>query len=200
MEIKDAILLRVEEVFQIAENYFGRKFSRPTNFVWEREKSRGGYCKYLAKELGFNTLLAENNKDHFLATTVPHEVAHWIDRELYGFVKTPAGKIIRHGKTWKRIMVNVFRIPANRCHTYDTSMIKKRTRVVSRGFVYGCGCGKTYNLTSVRHNKIVKGKAWYHCTSCKGKLYPITQKSPQELEIERLTRQLESLRNKKAPH
>lgn len=199
MTIQEAILAKVEESFLIAEKYFGRDFSRPQVYIWITDKTRGGHCHYGRKELAFNTVLAMENEDDFITQIVPHEVAHWIDKEVYGYqygpVRNGKRKRIIHGKTWKSIMSRVYRLSPDRCHSYDVSSVKKRTRIVATGFIYGCSCGKTFNLTSVRHNKIVKGKKFL-CNSCRGVIKLITQKTPRELEIEKLTRQLELLKKK----
>ncbi len=188
---KQEIIDATEEAFKIAERYYNRTFLRPNKFVWETDKTRAGYCNFSKKELGFNVILAQENSSVFIET-VKHEVAHWIDKEVYGYQRTPSGRRVIHGRTWKRIMINVYGLNPDRCHTFDVANVKSRTRVVSRAFTYSCPCNTTFNLTSVRHNKILKG--WtYTCNKCRGKIFLVKSKTPAELQIEKLQRELEKL-------
>lgn len=198
---KQEIIDATEEAFKIAERYYNRTFLRPVKFVWETDKTRAGYCNFSKKELGFNSILAQENSSVFIQT-VQHEVAHWIDKEVYGYQRTPSGRRVIHGRTWKRIMVNVYGLDPDRCHTFDVSNVKARTRVVSRAFTYSCPCNTTFNLTSVRHNKIVSGKMHYTCNKCHGKIFLVKTKSAVELQMEKLQREiarLEALKNKTQP-
>jgi SprT protein len=195
---KQEIIDATEEAFKIAERYYNRTFLRPTKFVWETNKTRAGYCNFSKKELGFNPILAQENSSTFL-DTVKHEVAHWIDKEVYGYQKTPSGRRVMHGRTWKRIMVNVYRLNPDRCHTYDVSNVAARTRVVARAFTYSCPCNTTFNLTAVRHNKIASGKKYYTCVKCRGRIFLVKSKSAAELQMEKLQREiarLQALANK----
>lgn len=68
----------------------------------------------------FNPILLDQNPEVFVRQTVGHEVAH-----LAAFVKNPNCE--PHGKDWKLIMWSL-RLPAKRCHNYDTSTITGRKR------------------------------------------------------------------------
>lgn len=204
MTIKKLILDKVEESFLIAEKHYNRTFDRPRNIVWDERTTTAGHCAYGKSELMFNPILAMENEEDFIATTVPHEVAHWIECVVYGmkFKRTRRGKIrwIHHGTNWKYIMEHVFKLAPDRCHAYDVKVLpNRRTRVVSRDFTYTCPCNKIRNLTSVRHNKILKGKKFI-CTSCRGNIFLLTQKTPEQIQIEKLTRQLEALKQKQSGH
>lgn len=213
MTIKQQIIEKIEESFLIAEKYYGRTFSRHTKIVWEEDNTRAGYCNHGRGEFGFNPILAEENAD-FIKDTVPHEVAHWIDVELYGHQYTESRKRVNdgygwrivttkrrvmHGRTWKRIMTNVYRLDPERCHNYSVDSLDRRTRVVIKAFTYTCPCNTKHKLTAVRHNKIVSGKKKFICNKCKGKIYLLTAMSPVEIQMEKLQREitrLEKLNNK----
>lgn len=194
-------MAKVEEAFVVAEKYYGRTFERPVKFVWETDRTRAGYCHFARKEFGFNPILAAENAEDFIKQVVPHEVAHWIDKAVYGYQYTQGrnGKRrrISHGRTWKGIMVNVYGLDPDRCHSYDVASVKTRTRIVVKAFKYSCRCGTIFNLTAVRHNKIVKGTT-YHCTKCRGNLFLVSTKSPAEIQMETLQRQLAFLQKKDA--
>ena len=127
----------------------------------------GMYCWFpsaMMSVLRFNPDLLKNNLDEMLTQTVPHEVAHYIVRFLYGSERIWTGKKLMrvvqpHGKEWKYVM-SVLGKDAIRCH----NMAVTKTRTVKRDYAYSCGC-MTYNLTSIRHNKIIKGRK-YICKKC----------------------------------
>jgi SprT protein len=109
-----------------------------------------------------NRILYQENRAHFLAQTIPHEIAHLVARTAYG------SRIRPHGKEWKEVMV-LFGIPARRCHRYDVSRAVTRRL---RRYPYHCGC-RQHQLTSIRHNRAQKGQT-YLCILCRGELEPIT--------------------------
>ena len=58
-------------------------------------------------------------------------------------------------------MEDVFNLPAQRTHSYDTR------RSTKRPYLYSCQCeGKTIPLTAIRHNRALKGTV-YLCTACR---------------------------------
>jgi SprT protein len=108
----------------------------------------------------YNLQLLMENRDHFLAHTVPHEVAHLLAWQRYGPHIRP------HGPEWRSLMLGLGADPS-RCHTYDTSRI--RTRRLQR-HTYHCAC-REYALTSIRHNRIRRGQR-YLCRDCGQPLHP----------------------------
>ncbi|MCW8944600.1 MAG: hypothetical protein OQL27_07480, partial [Sedimenticola sp.] len=58
---------------------------------------------------------------------------------------------------------------ASRCHSYDVSRSSRRSL---KRFSYQCEC-RTHELTSIRHNRVLKGLR-YHCVNCK---QPLEQSS-----------------------
>lgn len=91
-----------------------------------------------------------------LATTVPHEVAHYIVDMVYGLRKTQP-----HGKEWKGIMA-MFDADASVTCNFDLTGLP--TKHYQR-HDYSCSC-QTHELTLIRHNRVLKG-ARYHCRRCK---------------------------------
>lgn len=157
--MKQRILDRVEQAFVIAEKFYGRTFTRPQHIIFKRNGTKGGHCWYAKKELMFQLDLAENNPDKFFST-VDHEVAHWIDREVYG-IQYNGTRHVGHGKTWKYIMSRVYGLNPDRYHSYDTSVTttKKQTR-----HIYKCSC-REHKVSTTVHNKIMRGYT-YSCQCC----------------------------------
>ncbi|OED40803.1 hypothetical protein ACH42_15650 [Endozoicomonas sp. (ex Bugula neritina AB1)] len=148
---------RVTELYTHAERHFTKRFKQPYIRLDLRGDSAGqalpGKC-----QLRFNPILLRENRDHFVKQTIAHEVAHLLAHELFG------PRVQAHGKEWQAIMINVFGLPADRCHTYDTRRSSKRH------WLYQCMCeGKTIPLSTIRHNRVHKGTV-YLCNQCRGPL------------------------------
>ena len=103
----------------------------------------------------YNPILLNENGDHFLAQTVPHEIAHVVTHALYHRRVRP------HGPEWQQIM-RLFGADNHRCHNYK---VKHSTRRQLQHFSYRCGC-QEHQLTSIRHNRVIKGQH-YICRNCR---------------------------------
>lgn len=66
----------------------------------------------------FNPILLDENPEVFVQQTVGHEVAH-----LAAWIKHPGTE--PHGQAWRHIMWAI-KLPAKRCHNYDTATITGR--------------------------------------------------------------------------
>lgn len=158
--VQKEIVEKVEECFLIAEKFFNRTFERPKNIIFKRSGTTGGHSNYFKRELMFQLDIAEHNADDFIKTVVPHEVSHYVQRAVYGY----SDNVKPHGREWKYIMVRVYNLPPDRCHSYDVSVTKTRKR---RRFMYSCGCSTTHSISSVIHNRIQSGKKRYSCNKCR---------------------------------
>ncbi|KEQ17265.1 SprT family zinc-dependent metalloprotease [Endozoicomonas numazuensis] len=149
-----AIELRVSKLYCLAEQHFLKRFPRPQITLNLRGETAGQ--AWTEKNLlRLNKQLFKENQAHFLEHTVGHEVAHLIAHQLFG------RKIRPHGREWQFIMEDVFRLPAQRTHSYNTNNASKRP------FLYRCSCeGKTIPLSTIRHNRAIKGTV-YLCTQCR---------------------------------
>jgi SprT protein len=155
------VIARTTEFIQRAETVFNRKFEIiPVSFdlkgraagMYRIQRNRG--------QIRYNSFLFSKYFDDNLAVTVPHEVAHYITDAVYGL-----RNIRPHGGEWKRLMVQ-FGADASRTCNYDLSGIPLRR---TRRHTYTCGCS-TYQLTSVRHNRVTRGLARYFCRTCRKEL------------------------------
>ena len=91
-----------------------------------------------------------------LATTVPHEVAHYVVHQVHGL-----GRVRPHGPEWKALMADLGADARVTC-SFDLEGIPVRTR---RLHEYHCGC-RTHPLSTRRHNQIRVKRASYHCRYC----------------------------------
>jgi SprT protein len=155
--MQQEILAKVEECFMIAEKFFGKNFERPRNIKFKRSGTTAGTSCYSERELMFQLDFADHNPENFISQVVPHEVAHYVQRAVYGY-----GTVKPHGKEWKFVMRRVYNLVPDRCHSYDTSVTTTRTR---KRFDYSCGC-TIHKISSIVHNRIQSGKKRYTCRSC----------------------------------
>jgi SprT protein len=156
-EIREA----VEAAILKAESYFGESIPRP-KIRYDLKGQTAGMSCFAKGYVRMNVPLAVRNREDFLANTVPHEIAHWVQRWKYGYRNGFGNKIRPHGPEWKRIMVQVYGLSPKRCHKYDTTETVTRR---CRRYTYHCRC-REHQLTSIRHNKMRKGRAAYSCTRC----------------------------------
>ena len=150
-EIEEA----TEKAYKKAEAFFGRKFDRPVH-QYDLRGTTSAQAKYIGI-LRWNVSIYTPNKDVYLTRTVPHEVAHLVSYALYG--RDGHG----HGKYWQNIMIKVFGLEPSRCHSYKEGV--KKSRVIERDWVYVCDC-REHKVSTVKHNKMLRGKAQYHCIHC----------------------------------
>jgi SprT protein len=124
-------------------------------------KLRGRVAGYGSSNyLAFNLVIATmNDINHFCEDTVPHEIAHVIQRRLYPYSKS-------HGPEWKRICVELTGKKLDRCHQMVTVSARKVSKVD-----FTCGC-RHYKLTTIRANRIKNGRK-YICRTCKNVLTPL---------------------------
>jgi SprT protein len=199
--MKEKILAKVEECFLIAEKFYNTTFPRATEVIFKRNGTCGGYCRFnhtkTIRIFMFQLDFAEAYPEDYIENTVPHEVAHYIQFMVYGFSYQG---IKVHGKEWKYIMRNVFKVEPTRTHDYSLSVTKTRN---TRIFVYGgCGCGKTYQLTYAKHKKAqlyvdLRGCHIYNCSLCKNPVKFITKVSNSiDNEVSELQKQIAQLQAK----
>jgi len=166
-ELENRVEEKVVEFICKAEAHFGRSFPHIPVVIKNIGKSAGQFRyrrnritrEILNPEIRINTTLLAENTEDFMIRTIPHEVAHYIDTMLHGESN--------HGYHWAHIMGTVFGMDNSRCHSYDTTNSKMGARR-TRKFEYSCHC-QSHQLTSIRHNKILKG-ASYTCRKCRAEL------------------------------
>ncbi len=103
-----------------------------------------------------------------LAETVPHEVAHYVVSRLHRRRTKP------HGPEWRAVMQAFGVAPRVTCG-YRPEDVADLPRRRMREHAYACGCMQ-HRLSSIRHNRIRRGKASYHCRKCRRPLRPVAAK------------------------
>ncbi|EMG2119173.1 hypothetical protein IPC1147_30870 [Pseudomonas aeruginosa] len=147
---------KVRESISIAEKYFSREF-RLDDLLFDLKGRAAGQFRYCGRTgkwvIRINRLLLEANPDAVIVETVPHEVAHLVTRQVYGF------EVASHGAEWRMVMTEVFGLKPDRCHTMDTSVSSPSP------YVYKCACPKQFRLSRRKHN--THAMRPYRCRACK---------------------------------
>lgn len=147
---------RLEYCYQLAEQHFGKPFTRPQVSLDLRGQKAG--VAYLYRNLlRFNQQMYQDNHEDFLLQTVPHEAAHLIAHQLYG------ERIRPHGREWQNLMTTLFGLPAQRCHNYAVAPRR------STQYLYRCGCPEHMPFTPQRHALVRRGRQ-YLCRRCGDRL------------------------------
>jgi SprT protein len=105
----------------------------------------------------YNPIIFSQYFDHTLQHTVGHEVAHYV-----AYAVSQGRRIKPHGKEWREVMA-LFELPAEVTSRYDISELPLRQQ---RRHRYRCAC-REHELTTTRHNKILRGNAVYTCQLCR---------------------------------
>jgi SprT protein len=108
------------------------------------------------RTIRYNPFIFAKYFDDNIASTVPHEVAHYVVDVLYG-----ATRVKPHGVEWKKVMLALGAEPIA-SGNYDLTGIPVRRQ---RRHSYQCAC-MIHRISTVRHNRIQRGKAEYFCRNC----------------------------------
>ena len=152
------VVAATRETIERAGQLFEREFQLPLISFDLSGRAAGMYrVSRWRQEIRYNPYIFGKYFNDNLANTVPHEVAHYLADELFG-----ARNIRPHGTEWQAIMYKLGAEPAVTCR-YDLSGIPQRRQ---RRFDYSCAC-TTYAISTVRHNRVQRGKGSYQCRQCR---------------------------------
>lgn len=154
LEQKRLVQQKIHECMAIAENYFRIKLKIPSMNFKQRGRTAGTAYLQL-NEVRFNRFMLNQNPVEFIATVVPHEVAHIVVYQVYGRNVKP------HGQEWRAVMEHLFNVEACRTHDFDTPRPKNV-------FLYQCDC-QTHEFSAQRHGRASKGTR-YLCRACRTEL------------------------------
>lgn len=161
---RERVIAATREHIRRAAEHFGRRFA-DIPVLFDLKGRNAGMYRVRGRQrcIRYNPWLFAKFFDDNLATTVPHEVAHYISDQLYGL-----RNIRPHGKEWQALM-QLFGVEPRRTCDYDLEGIPQRRQ---RRHAYRCAC-REHQLTTVRHRRIQLGRAQYLCRSCKQPLKSI---------------------------
>lgn len=126
-------------------------------------RTSGMFCiRHNRQWIRYNPWIFAKYFEESLATTVPHEVAHYVCYQLHGQNHKP------HGQEWKHVMRS-FAVPADATCKLDIRDIPQKRL---KRYPYQCRCSQ-HQLTSIRHNRIARGLTSYRCPKCQSTLQAI---------------------------
>ena len=154
---EESVLHKLKELRDEANRLWGIDVRPEVSF--DLRGQAAGQANYHANRLRFNLELLRKYGNDFVEQTVPHEFAHLVSYRKFG------RRIKPHGIEWKSVMIELGASPS-RTHRFESSPARRLKR-----FQYQCNCeGSSYELTSVRHNRIQRGHT-YICRKCRAALF-----------------------------
>jgi len=152
-EATEHFICRAEEIFE-------RRFDR-LPILFDLRGRAAGMFKVVGPRrcIRYNPWIFGKYFEENLRDTVPHEVAHFIVHEAHGRRAKP------HGVQWQALMA-CFGADAGVTFDLDLDGIPQRRQ---RTHPYRCDC-RTHEVSTTRHNRILKGVGRYHCRFCDGSL------------------------------
>ena len=159
---------RQQRVCAVTDEYIARAsqiFERelpPIPVMFDLRGRAAGMYKAHKRErvIRYNPYIFAKYFSDNLATTVPHEVAHYVVDMLYH-----AARVKPHGTEWQHVMLSLGAEP-RATGNYDLSGIPVRKQ---KRHGYQCDC-MTHQISSARHNRILAGTARYYCRRCQSSL------------------------------
>jgi len=155
---KSAVYERVDHFMNIANDEYHHNISG-AHVRFDKRGTCGGTADHEMMELNFNASLMLDNWDEYMNQIIPHEVAHLVKAAVFG-TSRKGSMMSSHGGYWRQVM-RVFGINPDRCHAMDTTKVA----MPKAKHIYICDkCQKELVISSVRHNKMVRGtKKYSHC-------------------------------------
>lgn len=164
--LEEIVRSEVQNAVRIAREAFPEKhIPMPAIKFSNRMTKCGGTCSYKQElyTVKFSLpIMRDNDISAFASQVAYHEVAHMVDRIVYGGWG--------HGRSFYHVMRVHFHKTGQeggRTHSFKTTPTKRR----KREFKYVCErCATEFNFTAIRHNNAQKSgrKAYYFHTCANG--------------------------------
>jgi len=154
---RQRVIAATESYIGRAEMLLGRSFAAIPVLFDLTGRAAGMYrVSQKGRAIRYNPYIFAKAFADNLATTVPHEVAHYVVDVVHGW-----RNVRPHGAEWQAVMA-VLGAEPSRTGAYDLTGVPVRTQ---RRHPYRCGC-TTYQLTTRRHNQVRRGAIRYRCRRC----------------------------------
>jgi SprT protein len=154
MNIEQAIVDEVEKVLKVAREKFP-SYDAPAPEIKFYTKGRAAGKATSGILVSFNTAIFAQDPERFIRETVPHEIAHIV----CFYLRIDRG----HGKAWKRVCLalggNGERLYKAECANGEKIKFDGISRTTKR-YQHIATCGRQIMLTSVRHNRIMRGATY----------------------------------------
>jgi SprT protein len=120
-ELRAKVDAVIEASFKTCEKHYKQKFKRP-EVRYNIRNTNGGEAWINRNLIRLNLTFLVENEEKFLATTVPHEVAHLVARYVYTSKPHNGKKVRPHGSEWKEVM-GVLTVEPKTKHTYSVASL-----------------------------------------------------------------------------
>ncbi|MDR1554730.1 MAG: SprT-like domain-containing protein [Campylobacteraceae bacterium] len=117
-----------------------------------------GQCKKLSSKnylIRLHAKLLHEFNKIYIKDVLTHEFAHAVQMELFSKSKP-------HSKEWKHIVEILSGVQYAKRYKASYNLTNNRKY---KTYPYSCSC-REYQLTSVRHNKVIKNMMVYVCKKC----------------------------------
>lgn len=135
---------------RMASEHYGREFKLHGIRLDLQGRTAGqAICRRGRYTIRLNGRALKEHPDYIMNNTIPHEVAHIVQRQL-------APKSKPHGRVWQEVM-SLFGKPANVAHSLPLDYAEGT-------FTYTCGCME-HKVSKIVHGKMLRGqrRVCRHC-------------------------------------
>ncbi len=158
------VVERTREYVRLGARHLRREFDCPEVLFDLRGRASGMYrVRRGERQIRYNPWLFAKYYEDCLATTVPHEVAHYLTDRVHGL-----RRIRPHGREWRALM-EVFGADASVTADYSLEGIPVRRTTT---YPYRCACD-LHRLGARRHKRAQRREVRYHCVRCGVALEPV---------------------------
>jgi SprT protein len=122
--LREQVNNAIEAAYAKAEKHYDQKFQRP-EVRYNIRNTNGGEAHISKNLIRFNLTFLVENTEHFLKTTVPHEVAHHVAHAVYDKKPMNGKKVRPHGAEWCEVMGLFGLVPPKefKKHNYDVTSL-----------------------------------------------------------------------------
>lgn len=152
-ELMYEVDIKITDCIIQLEQKLNKPLIRPTVFYDLKGRTAGWAIGNIKIRLNLDILNDPRYHEDMINRTLPHEVAHCVEHQLYG----TGG----HGGRWAYLM-SLLGLAAERCHQYETTSARKRN---TKKFYYNCGCEDGHAVSAIIDRRIKQGRN-YRCNKC----------------------------------
>jgi SprT protein len=174
--IKSRVLEKVSELISVANHRLNTSLELPVVF-FDCVGTKGGYHRNGV--LYFNPVLLAENVEHYLSQTVPHEVAHYVQKKVYP--RSLESSVFHnrrvHGREWQSIMY-LFGVEPSRTHNYDVT--NSRRRIFKKIPLY-CECTEVQTYVTLKIVNKMNAGTVYRCRRCNERVSLTKPLTPEQI-------------------
>jgi len=165
---KDHIIQQTRHYIRLASEQLQLDLAEiPVKFDLRGRASGMFVVNHQGCHIRYNEAIFSAYFDDAVVNTVAHEVAHYVVYSRWG-----ARRVKPHGREWQQVM-SLFQLKAEVTSQYDLSQLPVRRQ---KRYEYVCGC-RSHQLSTTRHNRLLRQQTVYYCRQCGQSLTRIFHKN-----------------------